>query len=268
MIKKIMLVAFLSAVCMYAAEPHHALANALESLQRAYPDYIVAFDQNGIIWRDGTHMAFGEYDPHKTTAAKLERPALIDHLLQSRYTTGAPTEVPQDDPGRVRYEPFFRTMYGNSADEVAQHLVPIMWMPNVFHDDSKTLHVTTVNNVHEKIQTISSELEDLVDLHPEYMPFLENPGGTFNWRTIANTNRLSAHSFGMTLDINAHQSTYWQWDLAAQGRDISEETELEYRNTIPWDIVAIFEKHGFIWGGKWYHYDTMHFEYRPELIDD
>jgi type I restriction enzyme R subunit len=24
--------------------------------------------------------------------------------------------------------------------------------------------------------------------------------------------------------------------------------------------VQIFEKRGFIWGGKWYHYDTMHFE--------
>jgi hypothetical protein len=33
-------------------------------------------------------------------------------------------------------------------------------------------------------------------------------------------------------------------------------------------IVDVFEKHGFIWGGKWYHYDTMHFEYRPELLND
>jgi hypothetical protein len=31
---------------------------------------------------------------------------------------------------------------------------------------------------------------------------------------------------------------------------------------------VIFEKHGFIWGGKWYHYDTMHFEYRPELLPE
>jgi len=23
----------------------------------------------------------------------------------------------------------------------------------------------------------------------------------------------------------------------------------------------------FIWGGRWYHFDTMHFEYRPELLD-
>ncbi len=31
-------------------------------------------------------------------------------------------------------------------------------------------------------------------------------------------------------------------------------------------IVRIFEKHGFIWNGYWYHFDTMHFEYRPELL--
>ncbi|WP_265937085.1 M15 family metallopeptidase [Aliarcobacter butzleri] len=30
----------------------------------------------------------------------------------------------------------------------------------------------------------------------------------------------------------------------------------------------MFEKYGFIWGGRWYHFDTMHFEYRPELLVD
>ena len=33
------------------------------------------------------------------------------------------------------------------------------------------------------------------------------------------------------------------------------------------ELVNIFEKNGFIWGGRWYHYDTMHFEYRPEMFD-
>jgi hypothetical protein len=35
---------------------------------------------------------------------------------------------------------------------------------------------------------------------------------------------------------------------------------------MPRQIVDIFERHGFIWGGRWYHYDTMHFEFRPELL--
>ena len=37
-------------------------------------------------------------------------------------------------------------------------------------------------------------------------------------------------------------------------------------NRIPPDIVAAFERHGFIWGGRWMHFDTMHFEFRPELL--
>ena len=35
---------------------------------------------------------------------------------------------------------------------------------------------------------------------------------------------------------------------------------------VPLPVVEAFEAEGFIWGGKWYHYDTMHFEYRPELM--
>ena len=35
---------------------------------------------------------------------------------------------------------------------------------------------------------------------------------------------------------------------------------------MPRAIVDAFERHGFVWGGRWYHYDTMHFEYRPELL--
>ena len=39
-----------------------------------------------------------------------------------------------------------------------------------------------------------------------------------------------------------------------------------WKNQMPAAIIRVFEKHGFIWGGYWYHFDTMHFEYRPELL--
>ncbi len=80
---------------------------------------------------------------------------------------------------------------------------------------------------------------------------------------IAGTNRLSMHSFGMTMDINIEQTNYWQWDCKCQNEDAA----LIYKNKIPLGLVEIFEKYGFIWGGKWYHHDTMHFEYRPELLN-
>jgi hypothetical protein len=158
-------------------------------------------------------------------------------------------------------------MYGRSSAEVEAHLIEIDWMPKVFGAGTYPLKVTTINDVHKKIEAISAELEVLITKHPEIIVFLENPGGAYYWRNIANTDRLSAHSFGIALDINAQHSQYWQWDLNNAGLLICEDAELMYRNTIPWEIVRIFEKYGFIWGGKWYHYDTMHFEYRPELIN-
>ncbi len=110
------------------------------------------------------------------------------------------------------------------------------------------------------MRAISDELEKLP---PALLPYVQQVAGTFTWRVIKGTNRLSTHSFGITIDINTSFSNYWQWD----NKTTDESVKIpNYINKIPWEIVAIFEKHGFIWGGKWYHYDTMHFEYRPELL--
>ena len=73
---------------------------------------------------------------------------------------------------------------------------------------------------------------------------------------------MSAHSYGIAVDINIKWSDYWLWS----NRGVSETDTISYKNRIPLKIVEIFEDYGFIWGGRWYHYDTMHFEYRPELL--
>ena len=62
------------------------------------------------------------------------------------------------------------------------------------------------------------------------------------------------------IDINASQTDYWVWAGKKAGGPVP------YKNRIPFEIVEIFEAEKFIWGGKWYHYDTMHFEYRPECF--
>ena len=67
------------------------------------------------------------------------------------------------------------------------------------------------------------------------------------------------HSYGSAIDINVQFSDYWLWTLKKSG-------QFTWTNRIPLEIVDVFERHGFIWGGKWFHFDTMHFEYRPELI--
>ena len=63
------------------------------------------------------------------------------------------------------------------------------------------------------------------------------------------------HSWGAAIDLNTVRAAYWLWPRAVAAE------------TLPAQIIDIFERHGFIWGGKWLHYDTMHFEYRPELLN-
>ena len=94
---------------------------------------------------------------------------------------------------------------------------------------------------------------------PELQSYVEKLGGTFNWRKIAGTERLSSHSFGTAIDLNVDKSAYWRWQSPAQLETFS-------RQYWPVEIIEAFEAHGFIWGGKWWHFDTMHFEYRPEII--
>ena len=102
-------------------------------------------------------------------------------------------------------------------------------------------------------------MTDLETLPASMTQYLVPSAGTYNCRPIANTTRLSVHAFGAALDINDQFSDYWEWSKGA-GR------HRELANRVPGAIGEIFERHGFIWGAKWYHFDTMHFEYRPEII--
>jgi hypothetical protein len=113
---------------------------------------------------------------------------------------------------------------------------------------------------------LASVAADLARLPARFHRYFDNPAGGFYWRTIAGTNRLSGHAFGIAVDINVNLSDYWRNELHGVTGEPDNWRSTRPRNRIPFDIVDIFERHGFIWGGKWYHYDTMHFEYRPELL--
>jgi len=95
--------------------------------------------------------------------------------------------------------------------------------------------------------------------------------GTWCWRTIAGTGNLSPHSYGIAIDIYDRRSpriSYWRF-VSPDPQKASRWPELVSHERIwqpPQELVYCFEKHGFVWGGKWYHFDPMHFEYRPEFF--
>ena len=92
---------------------------------------------------------------------------------------------------------------------------------------------------------------------------------SYNWRNIAESQNRSNHSYGLAVDIIPKswggKETYWLW--TTQNKK-PEWWNIPYsqRYHQPEEVIKLFEKHGFIWGGKWPEYDTMHFEYRPEIL--
>ncbi len=225
-------------------------------LLKAYPATIKGYKNGCLIMADNSTIIYTE-SKEKKSHTELINSSNVGDIFAYPYIKGGVKNIARNhDPGRIRSEDLLKAMYGARPIDVERNLTTIIWCPKLVN---KRLRITKINGVDRQLQKVSDEL----DKHPELKNYLLN-SGTFYWRKVRGSNRLSSHSFGIAIDLNPKYSNYWQWDC----RCSSETTILGYKNRIPQLIVDIFEKHGFIWGGKWYHYDTMHFEYRPELLID
>lgn len=122
----------------------------------------------------------------------------------------------------------------------------------------------------DKIKVIDANINKLAKTDPEVKNYLKSLDSVqaFNWRKIAGTDRKSNHSFGIAIDVlpkkYRKKVLYWSWES-----DKNEKWMLLPQSSLwtpPDQVIEIFLAEGFIWGGHWDRYDTMHFEYRPELI--
>ena len=90
----------------------------------------------------------------------------------------------------------------------------------------------------------------------------------FVWRTISGSANRSLHSYGIAIDLTlreySNKQIYWRWSKPFY----PEWWAIPYKDRYfpPNPVIQAFEKYGFIWGGKWFFFDQVHFEYRPELM--
>lgn len=213
----------------------------------AYPDMDMRYVDNQMVIA-GETVPYDDGKP-KSFVEQLDD-CDVEDMFAMPYDTSVTRPDYLSDPGRGRCEALYKAMYGHNASEVAKNLVDVRWF-------GQTLQFTRINGANKQLEAVERELKS----HPEWSKYFAK-SSTFYWRKVRGANRLSAHSYGMTIDINVANSDYWQWANPGKG----ELDKIDYKNRIPLEIVGIFEKHGFIWGGRWYHFDTMHFEYRPELL--
>lgn len=234
------------------ATPDSATSKEVDLKHRAllesYPEYIKEIEDNRLEMYDGTLITYDD-KKDKDFVGRLDD-CDVEDMFFTPYSLPDPEPEYLADAGRGRSDALFQKMYGNSEVNVRSHLVAVEW----FGD--KVLF-TSVNGAADSLRVVAKELAK----YPELKPYLKS-SGTFYWRKVRGANRMSAHSYGIAFDIAVDKSDYWLWK--AKGND--ELQKIKYYNQIPRKLVEIFQRHGFIWGGAWYHYDTMHFEYRPEII--
>lgn len=225
-----------------------------EKLRAAYPDFVDRVEGGDLVMKSGLRLKIDD-GRQKTFDQRLADPDLED-MFADPYPKGSKVTPPAKDadPGRYRNGAFFDAVYGDCRKgEVSKHLVSVPWVPKW---GGGKVRITSRAGAAEALAAVSKELEAGP---PAWKAFLVPSAGTYNCRVIAGTNRVSAHGWGIAIDVATDKSDYWYWSDPT-GRKVV------YKNRIPGEIAEVFERHGFVWGAKWYHYDTMHFEYRPEIL--
>lgn len=125
-------------------------------------------------------------------------------------------------------------------------------------------------DIEQPLKLVEAAILAAVETDPEVAEWYRSLGaiGGYVWRDIAGSANRSLHSFGIAIDVQPQsfrgKQAYWRWtaDLYDEWWSIP----LSDRYMFPDAVIQAFESQGFFWGGKWFLYDQIHFEYRPEII--
>lgn len=226
-------------------------------LMLSYSDYIkdICKDEQGFIYlitRSNKKILYDDKNV-KGDEEKLNSPDLQD-MLEDAYSLDSIECVVEEgkNPGRIRVYPLLNEVYGYSEINVENNLETILTPYGTISFNGQNGAAKALKNALETARVYEKEQNSKI------IQFVLPIMGTFNYRYIQGTGRLSPHSFGIAIDLNKSNSDYWKW---AKKEDASKRIA-----SYPKELVKAFEDNGFVWGGKWAKFDILHFEYRPEII--
>ena len=225
-------------------------------LMMSYPEYIkdIEKDANDLVYliMQNNNKVLYDDKKQKTHEQKFYNSDLQDTLEQNYPLEMITTVMGENqDPGRIRCYSFLNNIYGGSKEVVQKNLVN----KNTCYGG---LMFNKVNGAADNLEKALNDIGNLSKENPKIYNFVSPTSGTFNYRVIQDTGQLSPHAFGIAIDLKSNPADYWKWCNREKGGN---------RISIyPEEIVKTFESYGFVWGGKWAHFDILHFEYRPEII--
>lgn len=223
-------------------------------MKLAYPEYVKTVEREGdkvyLIMKSGKKILYDD-KKSKTHEEKLANGDLQD-VLEQIYPLEMNSQIMdrEFDPGRSRSYEIFSEVYGDSKNAIENNLVNLKY--------GYTYQFNGKNNANIALENALKEILPLAKTRADIGSILYPANGTFNYRIISGTGRLSPHSYGIAIDLKSDKRDYWKWSSEKEGKT----RLLQY----PKELVEAFEKNNFVWGGKWGHFDILHFEYRPEII--
>ena len=224
-------------------------------LMVAYPEYItdILYENNDvyIVMKSGKKFIYDD-KKNKTPEEKLSNPDLQDMMEQLYPLTKTNEIMPKDfNPGRIRHYGLLNEVYGDSKNAIEKNLCGLKYGYTNYPFNSR-------NGANIALEDTLKELISLSKENNKIGALIYPPNGTYNYRLISGTGRLSSHAYGITIDLKSDKRDYWKWSSVEKGKS--------RLNEYPDELVSAFENHNFVWGGKWGYFDILHFEYWPEII--
>lgn len=204
--------------------------------------YLILNDNRKVLYDD---------KKEKNREAKVSNSDLQDTLEEIYPLESIDKVLEGVDPGRSRCYSLLNGLYGDNRKEVEKNLSSISTLCG---------NITFNKNARagESLKKALNEAKELANNKNKINNFIFPISGGYNYRVIQDTGRLSPHAYAIAIDLNRNNSDYWKWVDKSKGSKRIEE--------YPKELVKVFEDNGFVWGGKWEHFDILHFEYRPEII--
>jgi hypothetical protein len=248
---------------LVAAYPDYVLSAELRTIESTgSADWAVLVGDTWFYYADGKllpeellHRA-PEYDPiffysHPRGLSRSTPPELIS---RRRETGGMGTTR-----RHARSPHFFNALYrAHNRNEASRQIRTIRFL-------GKNINVHYM--IVEKLTLIEERIMEAAKTDTQVQAYLNNIEtiAGWSWREVSGSQTRSFHSYGVAIDILPRElggrQIYWQW-AGPNWRSIPHER----RYNPPDAVIRAFESFGFFWGGYWLPFDTIHFEYRPEVF--
>lgn len=260
------------------AEPSLPGEKEVRALAASWPDrieetavrdgeWMLRIDETWFAWADGRVLPEAERD----------RQGEYVPLSFYRYPLELPPLAPVDAETAARLRERVRENERNPPRRNDSFLGLLLRAANRAETEKRIVRTEVAGftvYVHEAVAgplaLVSEELAALKATDPEVKAFLRGlvEMNGYNYRFVDGTRTRSYHSYGLAVDLIPRsyggRHAYWRWAMAKEPDWWA--VPYERRWMVPTPVVEAFERHGFVWGGKWLFFDTMHFEYRPEVL--